>query len=97
MAHIAGTNALAPSGPRLLLETFKLTNTPLFFSTLESKLMSPMLSPLPLRSKLTVPSIMTHSSHAIYSRQWVLAAIDALPSSPIALPEMTSLDNAPLF
>ena len=29
MAYIAGTSAVAPSGPRLLLETFKLTNAPL--------------------------------------------------------------------
>ena len=29
MAYIAGTSAVAPLGPRLLLETFKLTNAPL--------------------------------------------------------------------
>ena len=29
MAYIAGTSAVAPSDPRLLLETFKLTNAPL--------------------------------------------------------------------
>ena len=29
MAYIAGTSAVAPSGPRLLFETFKLTNAPL--------------------------------------------------------------------
>ena len=34
MAYIAGTSAVAPSGPRLLLETFKLTNAPLALFTL---------------------------------------------------------------